>query len=125
MGALYPEAAREINRCASWLRELLEDKPGEYEDVDGEAMGSSERRKHERSYTGGSMTSGDEDKPLEMAPLPGRERTRANGTSRGRGRGRRGSNVTLGSEVDLVGRRMQGLAGGLTAGIDDEVDDDY
>lgn len=125
MGALYPEAAREINRCARWLRELLEDKPGEYEDADGEAMGSGERRKHERSYTGGSMTSGDEDRPLEMAPLPGRERTRANGTARGRGRGRRGSNVTLGSEVDLVGRRMQGLAGGLTAGIDDEVEDDY
>lgn len=125
MGALYPEAAREINRCASWLQELLEDKPGEYEDANGEVTGSGKRRKRERSYTSGSMTSGDEDRPLEMAPLPGRERTRASGMARGRGSGRRGSNVTLGSEVDLVGRRMQGLAGGLTAGVDDEADDDY
>lgn len=126
MVALYPEATREINRCARWLRELLEDKPGDYEDADGGAMrsGSGEHRKHERSYTGGSMTSGDEDRPLEMAPLLGKGRASAGGT-RGRGRGRRDSNVTLGSEVDLVGRRMQGLAGGLTAGVDDEIGDDY
>lgn len=122
MGALYPEATREMNRCARWLSELLEEKPEEYDGANRETTEGSERRKHERRYTGGSMTSGDEDRPLEMAPLSGKGRSKANGVVRGRGRGRRGSNVTLGSEVDLVGRRMQDLAGGLTAGFDDGED---
>lgn len=126
MGALYPEATREMNRCARWLGEILEDKPEDGDDNGSEMMGNGERRKHERSFTGGSMTSGDEDKPLEMAPLPGRGRAKTNRVIRGRGRARRGSNASLGSEVDLVGRRMQGLAGPLTAGLDDEeVDVDY
>ncbi|KAH8149319.1 uncharacterized protein LAJ45_06859 [Morchella importuna] len=119
MGALYPEAAREISKCAAWLREILEDKPED----EGEKLGNGTWRNHERSFTGGSMTSGDEDKPLEMALLPGRGRAKTNGVSRGRGYGRKGSNGSLGSEIDLVGRRMQGLAGPLTARIDDDDDE--
>ncbi|PUU82075.1 Alpha/Beta hydrolase protein [Tuber borchii] len=128
MSALYPEARREINKCARWLNEILADRP--YDDSSDDELPSAGAgtsgggwRNHERSFTGESMTSNDEDKPLEMSIINGNARG-----SRGRGvpsrrRGRRmGSNASLGSEVDLVGRRMQGLVGGLTAGLEDEDD---
>ncbi|RPB04132.1 alpha/beta-hydrolase [Choiromyces venosus 120613-1] len=134
MSALYPEAKRQISKCARWLNEILADRPyDDNSDDDGlqSAAGGASGgaagggwRKHERSFTGESMTSGEDDRPLEMSIV-------SNGNvrgSRGRGapsgrRGRRlGSNASLGSEVDLVGRRMQGLAGGLTAGFEDEDD---
>ncbi|PWW71600.1 alpha/beta-hydrolase, partial [Tuber magnatum] len=130
MSALYPEARREINKCARWLNEILADRPcddsgdGEPSPVGADASGAGGWRNHKRSFTGESMTSNDEDRPLEMSIV-------SNGSARGsRGRGvpsgrrgrRLGSNASLGSEVDLVGRRMQGLAGGLTAGLEDEDD---
>ncbi|KAG0135837.1 Alpha/Beta hydrolase protein, partial [Tuber indicum] len=128
MSALYPEARREINKCARWFNEILADRPYDDSGDDDEPCSGGAGifgggwRKHKRSFTGESMTSNDEDKPLEMSVIN-------NGNARGgRGRGapsgrrgrRMGSDASLGSEVDLVGRRMQGLASGLTAGLEDE-----
>lgn len=114
MTAIYPEARRAINKCARWLNDILADRPDTNDDSDGEVRG--EFRNHQRSFTGGSLTS-NEDRPLEMSLT-----TRGRGKGGGRRGKRLGSNASLGSEVDLVGRRMQGLAGGLTAGLEDEDD---
>jgi len=130
MAGVLPQAKREIVRCARWLEEILADKP---EPEDNSAVGEREQRPrhHYRTDTGttsvGMESTDDEgDMPLEMAMssssgaivVPGNARDGAGrGGARVRGRGRRGSHV-LGSEEDLVGRRMQGLMGGLT-GLED------
>lgn len=128
MAGVLPQAKREIVRCARWLEEILADKP---EAGDQLAVEEEEQRPrhHYRTDTGttsvGMESTDDEgDMPLEMAiPSPsGVSLVKARGVAeRGgvkvRGRGRRGSHV-LGSEEDLVGRRMQGLMGGLT-GLED------
>ncbi|KAL7267924.1 hypothetical protein RUND412_009472 [Rhizina undulata] len=118
MAALWPGAHGEIGRCGGWLGAILADRePVEEAVLEGETTSCSE-----------------EEMPLEMRALSKKTRARGNGGD-GRGRGgegsrtqrqtarrkRRGSAVSLGSEVDLVGRRMQGLAGGLL-GADEEVD---
>jgi acetyl esterase/lipase len=129
MTALYPEARREISKCARWLNEILADRPDHDDDGDcgsegemTEGWGGRGRRKrnHQRNFTGGSTTSNDEERPLEMSMSASRGGGQGH-SSRGRGK-RMGSNASLGSEVDLVGRRMQGLVGGLTAGFEDEDD---
>ena len=132
MAGVLPMAKREIVRCARWLEEILSDKlphalGEEQED------GTERQRHHYRTDTGttsvGMESTDDEaDMPLEMAlstppsgsvsgvrKVPGS--SARGGKERIRGRGRRGSHV-LGSEEDLVGRRMQGLMGGLT-GLED------
>ena len=130
MAGVLPQGKREIVRCARWLEEILADK----QDV-GDPLAIEEEeqrpRHHYRTDTGttsvGMESTDDEgDMPLEMA-MPsssggsvalGKARNVAErGGARVRGRGRRGSHV-LGSEEDLVGRRMQGLMGGLT-GLED------
>jgi len=127
MSTLYPEARREINKCARWLNEILADRPYDDSGDDeppstGAGTSGGGWRNHERSFTGESMTSNDEDRPLEMSIINGNARSSRSRGVPSRRRGRRMSNASLGSEVDLVGRRMQGLAGGLTAGLEDEED---
>lgn len=133
MTGVLPQAKREIVRCARWLEEIL---AGEHVSADHLTAEEVEHRPrhHFRTDTGttsvGMESTDDEaDLPLEMAmsssaagPIPPAVAGKVTGlTGRGgarvRGRGRRGSHV-LGSEEDLVGRRMQGLMGGLT-GLED------
>lgn len=130
MAGVFPQAKREIVRCARWLEDTLSGKPGARTHLSVDE-GEHRPRHHYRTDTGttsvGMDTTDDEgDLPLEMAMSSTSsvavknldvEKTGSKAVPRIRGRGRRGSHV-LGSEEDLVGRRMQGLMGGLT-GLED------
>ncbi|KAI1110611.1 alpha/beta-hydrolase [Nemania sp. NC0429] len=138
---LYPPAWKLIDRCAQWAEDLLNT-------ADSRERREHRRSKSQRQvYT---ESSGDEDRPLEinMTRLRGRtisdtarlrseetaenlgdgqdgvqtngvsSKKRANARARG-GRGSR-SIVKLNSSDDLLGRRMQGLAGPLTGLQDDD-----
>ncbi|KAF8460226.1 hormone-sensitive lipase [Kalaharituber pfeilii] len=132
MAGVFPQAKREIVRCARWLEDILADKPESAMAAVAAAENEQRPRHHYRTDTGTTsvgMESTDEegDKPLEMAmSTPGSSATataarpRRGGPRRGglKQRGLKGSNA-LGSEEDLVGRRMKGLMGGLT-GLEDQ-----
>jgi acetyl esterase/lipase len=118
MASLFPEATRELRKCAIWINRILEDHPGDEEmDIDDERLGMAD---YISAYTS------DDEKPLEIGgglvrkaeDTEPRGRGRAKNT---RGRGKRaGSTVSLGSEVDLMGRRMKGLTNGLVLPMDVE-----
>ena len=119
MAALFPQASREIRKCAVWLNRILEgndvpDNENEKLEVESE---------DEPTGLAGYITSytSDEDRPLEIGgglggvKMAGRGRGRDRNRKPPSGRGKRkGSVVSLGSEEDLVGRRMKGLTNGLT-----------
>ncbi|KAI5856051.1 Alpha/Beta hydrolase protein [Tricharina praecox] len=115
MAALFPQARRELRKCAVWLNRILEDVPGEEAKLDVE---SDEEHPGLAGYI--TTYTSDEDRPLEIGgglggvkvEGKGRGRNRNKRLPRGRGK-RRGSVVSLGSEDDLMGRRMQGLTNGL------------
>ncbi|KAA8895420.1 Alpha/Beta hydrolase protein [Sphaerosporella brunnea] len=117
MASLFPEATRELRKCAVWITRIFEDHPGAEVDIDEERLGMAD---YLTAYTS------DEEKPLEIGGGLGKKtngneprgRGRAK-TTRGRGK-RAGSVVSLGSEDDLMGRRMKGLTGGLVKPIDVE-----
>jgi acetyl esterase/lipase len=118
MASLFPEATREMRKCALWLNRILEDTSGEGEmSIDDEGLGMAD---YITAYTS------DDEKPLEIGGGLGKAASgRSKGRGRvkaGRGRGkRRGSVVSLGSEEDLMGRRMKGLTNGLVVPVDVEV----
>ncbi|KAI5791613.1 Alpha/Beta hydrolase protein [Peziza echinospora] len=155
MAGMFPEAKREIVRCARWIGEVFDDVAAEEEEErrrkegggggggllgvahDGEQVdgGESRRRHHHRTDTGATsvgMASSDEEDDGGEKKSKGKKG--ASGTAAatslstspssvrgvGSARGGRGglSKGRLGSEEDLVGRRMQGLMGGLT-GLED------
>ncbi|USP80924.1 hormone-sensitive lipase [Curvularia clavata] len=154
--SVFPEGWKYIYRCGKWITEAFDadaDK-GELETpmytplapngrprergsdyfstvgladaIDG--LTSPQRVRHHRRTD--TMSSADEDRPLEMTVLSKGKRSpqdNQNGgardaNARGRGRvrrsdrGRRKSLVSLASEDDLLGRRMKGLTGGLGGG---------
>lgn len=139
--ALYPPAWKLIDRCAQWAEDLLNT---------AESREKREQRRSKLQRQVNTESSGDEDRPLEinMTRLRGRtisdtaklrsedatenngddhDGTQTNGVSSkkrtgGRTRGGRGSRsiVKLNSSDDLLGRRMQGLAGPLTGLQDDD-----
>jgi acetyl esterase/lipase len=119
MASLFPEATRELRKCAAWINRILEDHPGDEEvDIDGdERLGMAD---YITAYTS------DDEKPLEIGGGLGKKTDDAEPRGRGRakntrGRGKRtGSTVSLGSEVDLMGRRMKGLTNGLVLPMDVE-----
>ncbi|KAK9779225.1 putative Alpha/Beta hydrolase protein [Seiridium cardinale] len=129
---LYPPAWKLIDRCATWAIDLL----NAAEARERRAYEQRENRHHRRVES-----SGDEDRPLEINMTRARGRTisdegkaregskadtakespdseagskkkRANGKSRLGTKSK--SIVKLNSSDDLLGRRMQGLAGPLT-----------
>ncbi|KAI9888595.1 MAG: hypothetical protein M1814_006611 [Vezdaea aestivalis] len=125
--SVFPEAWKYINRSADWAEEIFD--RADSADVPPTPMTPA-------VTPGGSLlvsdshlarteSSGDEDRPLEMTVL--REGTNGNRRPRGsirrsalkkgKGReqrlGRNASSVSLASEDDLLGRRMQGFTGGL------------
>jgi hypothetical protein len=171
--SVFPDGWKYISRCAKWIDDALSDAPADAFSAaatpaaytpaaytngtakndyfgSGATAGLAETvqslnaarraRHHTRS---GTVSSADEDWPLEMTVLskskskaspPASSATAtatpsgsasaplrrvANGDVRGRGRvrrserGRRKSLVRLASEDDLLGRRMKGLTGGL------------
>ena len=122
MSSIFPQARREIEKCAMWLNQILEDVPA------GEEA-AADSTDDEGPGLPGYVTActSDDDRPLEIGGgLGGTPVGKGRGRGRGkvktvRGRGRRaGSVVSLGSEEDLMGRRMKGVANGLTGeGIKD------
>ncbi|KAI0885045.1 alpha/beta-hydrolase [Annulohypoxylon maeteangense] len=136
---LYPPAWKLIDRCARWAMNLLETE---------EARARSERENASRPRHVRTESSGDEDRPLEInmtklrsravsnglpakpsSPEQGKEGDvdKPNGNSRKRrSNGRTGmgqkskSLVKLDSSDDLLGRRMQGLAGSLTGAHEED-----
>ena len=138
MSALFPQAEREIRRCAGWLNQILEDVP----DADEEEEEVEEEE--EEGVTGTAGFTSEEDRPLEIGGGIGgrglstpRDGTPRSGTPRGSSAGgrvrrkqrsniipknkRTGSTISLGSEEDLLGRRMTKLTKGLaTTGSDRE-----
>lgn len=139
--SVFPEGWEYIHRCSRWMRDvfhqadLRESETPTDERVLGDyfsQVGRDDRRRSEFSDN--------EDRPLEMSTLsftsnsPGRQKSSNSGCSRsgekrgasGRGQIRkaarsgttspistRKSLVKLSSADDLMGRRMQGLTGGL------------
>ena len=121
--SIFPEAWNHIYRCARWMEETFEAS----EPVDSpyitrkssptrQAEGDESQNRHHRRVP--TESSGDEDNPLMMSSMTGNgqasrppRRTRGKRVKHQDGRNR--SMVSLASEDDLMGRRMQGLAGGL------------
>lgn len=136
---LYTPAWKLIDRCARWAMDLL--------DAD-EARMRRREREISRSHHVHTESSGDEDRPLEINMTKLRSRTISNGvqakpdgpdrgeegdvdkpngnSKKKRSNGRSGfgqkskSLVKLDSSDDLLGRRMQGLAGPLTGAHEED-----
>lgn len=136
--SLYPPAWKLIDRCARWAVDLLNT---------AEARLQREQQIPQRHHVR-TESSGDEDRPLEINMTKMRTRTisdeakatpnnseqadkgnearRSNGNTKRRSNGRTGfgqkskSLVKLDSSDDLLGRRMQGLAGPLTGAHDED-----
>lgn len=120
--AIYPEGWKHIFRCANWIKDMFEKPPHSFEGpsiesrnngslVDDSGSGLDMPRHHRRLPTGESEA---DDEPLVMSSL----RDTANGTKVSKIRtqsdatdalGRTKSLVSLGSEEDLLKRRMNGL----------------
>lgn len=132
MASLFPQANREMKKCATWINQMLEDKPNtpavEHEDYFGDIMGAAQS-----GYT--TAYTSEEEKPIEIGGgIGNNSKSLSMDKSRGRGRGkararamkgrgkRSGSVVSLGSEDDLVDRRMKGLAVRLAGGETDSYD---
>ncbi|KAL9104758.1 MAG: hypothetical protein Q9163_000308 [Psora crenata] len=117
--SIFPEAWKHVFRCTRWIEEIFDNnEPADNGPVtDAHSSVGGSHQGHHHGVT--TESSGDEDNPLMMSS------TRAPGhtppsSKRGRGkrvrhaeRGRNRSMVSLGSEADLLDRRMAGLAGGL------------
>ena len=117
--SFLPEAWKLIFRCARWIEEIFDNN----EPIDNERLthtttgpNGNHQRHHYRVPT---ESSGDEDNPLMMSSIKQPDHP-SPPSKRGRGKrvrhaehGRNRSMVRLGSETDLVARRMKGLAGGL------------
>ena len=116
--SVFPEGWKHIFRCCRWIEDIFEgnddihQSPAEGTDS---KLSSPSNRYHRRMVT---ESSGDEDMPLQMNAVSGKE----NGHSSTRSRNdrvrkhtyrRSRSMVSLASEDDLLGRRMKGLASGL------------
>jgi battenin len=137
--SVFPEAWKHIFRCANWILEIFDKPPHQFEgpaiesrlrsgtftnDTNGDLeLASTQLRHHRRTPTGESI---DDDAPLVMSSLrddSSKTPSKANGTARDdrhiRGRefddnsrpepSRSKSLVSLGSEEDLLKRRMKGL----------------
>ncbi|KIV80102.1 hypothetical protein PV11_07625 [Exophiala sideris] len=142
--SVFPEGWKHIFRCGGWIQDIFSKPPhalegpaiesrlrsGTLQDSNGSLeLASTHTRHHYRTPTGESM---DDDAPLVMSSLSKADeesssRKAANGAA-GRGRpieqkprpdvNRSKSLVSLGSEEDLLKRRMKGLTVGLMGSND-------
>ena len=121
--SIFPEAWKHLYRVTRWIEEVFDSNENPHEPRRTPHppshlpdAGSSHQRHHYRVPT---ESSGDEDNPLMMSSS--KDQTPPfRASRRGRGKrvrhveeGRSKSLVSLGSETDLMARRMKGLAGGL------------
>ena len=121
--SVFPEGWKHIFRCGRWIEEIFDANDQLPRDISQATSQdpSSAHGRHQHRMPTGAESSGDEDRPLEMSSSIAKENGHAHSQSiRGRrrrtgyGRNNRSrSMVSLASEEDLLGRRMNGLAGGL------------
>ncbi len=126
--SVFPEGWKHLSRCARWIEEIFDgnsppESPMAYRSGSStfNAGDASHHTRHHRRMP--TESSGDEDNPLEMSSNTAKDTgSAARRSARGRAktaRMRRASTrrsrsmVSLASEEDLLGRRMNGLAGGL------------
>lgn len=108
LASVYPAAWGYIHRVGTWYEACFASAERR------EREGLLRRRERRTSWSAG-MSSGD-DEPLEMG-MKGKKQPESPGVEkspRRPGVHRKRSMVSLGSEDDLLGRRMRGLVGGLT-----------
>ena len=122
--SIFPEAWKHIHRCTRWMEETFEasepvDSPyiTRKSSPNRQLGGNRDHGRHHLRVP--TESSGDEDNPLMMSSLNGNGQT-SKSSRRTRGKKVKHSDdrknrsmVSLASEEDLMGRRMQGLAGGL------------
>lgn len=146
--SVFPEGWKHIFRCGSWIQEIFAKPPHQFEgpaiesrlrsgtlnhDSSSLELASTEVRHHRRTPTGESF---DDDAPLVMSSLKGdgdvKSPPKVHGVAKEDHRQNRGSNedgqkpamnkskslVSLGSEEDLLKRRMKGLTIGLMGSND-------
>ena len=128
--SIFPEAWKHIFQCARWINEVFdmnEEPPAPSRTGTNESQPSAshgngtigERKRHHRRMP--TESSGDEDNPLMMSssrdpqPKP-RSGRRGRGNRGGRGEGREMNMQSLGSEADIMARRMKGVTGSLMGG---------
>jgi acetyl esterase/lipase len=140
--SVFPEGWKHIFRCAKWIEDIFDTQPHAFEgpamqlrlrhgNIRNDSsssleMATARNRHHRRALTGES--SADEEAPLAMSSARTDTTPATNGNvgiSKGRGQGRGGDHntspdlnrrqsvVSLGSEEDLLKRRMKGLTTGL------------
>lgn len=132
--SIFPEGWKHVNRCASWIQEIFSKPPHSFEgpvlehklrngSIGVHHSGSDMEMPRHHRRTGTSGSEGDEDAPLVMStmngsakkekekePAPGRGRKEEMNGIRPLPRRRRSKSISsLGSEEDLLKRRMQGL----------------
>ena len=121
---IFPEAWSHVFRCAAWVEEVFEsfeigDTPYVTRASSPNPQSREEGRQQRHHHRVPTESSGEEDNPLMMSSMNGNGQPRRP-SKRDRGKRirhhedrRRRSMVSLASEDDLMGRRMQSLAGGL------------
>ena len=121
--SVYPNGWKYIFRCGRWIEDIFDANDEVYQSPTNNGFASNhsspEHRHHRRVPT---ESSGDEDMPLAMSSVSAKENGHTSprpakgrsGRIRRRDENRNRSMVSLASEEDLLGRRMKGLASGLT-----------
>ena len=120
--SIFPEAWKHLYRVTRWIEEVFDSNEATSDPRTPRTpsslpeMRSNHQRHHYRVPT---ESSGDEDNPLMMSstkdqdPAPRASRRERGKRVRHAGDVASKSMVSLGSETDLMARRMKGLAGGL------------
>lgn len=139
--SIFPEGWSYINRCARWMTEIFAQANARAARAAAEADqssipptpaerpskrdGTSSGRHHRRTNTGAS--SADEDRPLEMSVVkrkPSQDAVptldRQHRSSGGKGIQRTNTLLKLGSDEDLLQRRMLAMTDGLTGSVEVE-----
>ena len=141
--SIFPGGWKHIHKCSTWINEIFDKPPHAFEGPSIEhrlrhgsltkdstsslELASVQLKNHKRSPTTGSE---DEDAPLSMSSIKPEMNGRANGSADKRNGmrpnspedrrnlDRSKSMVSLGSEEDLLKRRMKGLTVGLMGSSD-------
>lgn len=129
--SIFPEAWKHLHRCCLWMEDIFDaceldlatsrtpTSATSHQPESARSAGARQSERHHHRVP--TESSGDEDNPLMMSTSKDAENS-MKGSRRGRGKrvrhagreeGRSKSLVSLGSETDLMARRMKGLAGGL------------
>ena len=117
--SIFPGAWKHIFRCSRWIEEIFDNNEPDEVARSSSTNNAANARKYRHHHRIPTESSGDEDNPLMMSsskepdyPSPSAKRGRGKRVRHAEQQRNR-SMVSLGSETDLMARRMKGLAGGL------------